>query len=126
MESRTLETNGSITKICRGYDNETYLEFDAISANESFARLVVSSFIAGLNPTVEELADVKTAVSEAVTNAIIHAYSDESGKVELKAEIQGNDVVIEIRDYGVGIPANPHAYRLCCGVIHHLGGNYVQ
>lgn len=118
MESRTLETNGSITKICRGYDNEAYLEFDAISSNESFARLVVSSFIAGLNPTVEELADVKTAVSEAVTNAIIHGYENVlgyvpgrmkcpreicEGKVRMRLRITGDVVHIEIEDDGKGI-----------------------
>ena len=66
--------------------------------------MAVAAFLAQYNPSVEELGDMKIAVSEAVTNAIIHAYSDENGKVDLKAEIRGNDVVIEIRDYGVGIP----------------------
>lgn len=85
------------------YD-EMQMTFWSKSQNERFSRTVVAAFIARLDPTLEELSDLKTAVSEAVTNAIIHAYSDESGKIDLKAEIKGSDVVIEIRDYGVGIP----------------------
>ena len=84
--------------------DEMQLLFQSKSQNERFSRTVVAAFVARLDPTLEEISDLKTAVSEAVTNAIIHAYSDESGKVDLKAEIQGNEVVIEIRDYGVGIP----------------------
>lgn len=61
-------------KIRKGYDNELRMEFDAISCNEGFARMAVSAFITPLNPTLEEMADVKTAVSEAVTNAVIHGY----------------------------------------------------
>ena len=80
------------------------LSFLSKSQNERFSRTVVAAFVARLDPTLEELSDLKTAVSEAVTNAIIHAYSDEQGKVELSAEIKGNEVAVEIRDYGVGIP----------------------
>lgn len=84
--------------------DEIQLSFRSKSQNERFSRTVIAAFAARLDPTLEEISDLKTAVSEAVTNAIIHAYSDESGMVELKAEIRGNDVIIEIRDYGVGIP----------------------
>ncbi len=62
------------------YTNEMLLEIDSLSKNESFARMVVAGFVAQLDPTVEEIADIKTAVSEAVTNAIIHGYEDEKGK----------------------------------------------
>jgi len=84
--------------------DEMCLTFWSKSHNERFSRTVVAAFAARLDPTLEELSDLKTAVSEAVTNAIIHAYSDEQGKIELRAELSGRDVIIEIRDYGVGIP----------------------
>lgn len=84
--------------------DEMCLTFWSKSHNERFSRTVVAAFTARLDPTLEELSDLKTAVSEAVTNAIIHAYSDEQGKIELRAELSGRDVIIEIRDYGVGIP----------------------
>lgn len=84
--------------------DEMQLSFQSKSQNERFSRTVVAAFVARLDPTLEEISDLKTAVSEAVTNAIIHAYSDEGGTVDLKVEIRGNEVVIEIRDYGVGIP----------------------
>ena len=84
--------------------DEMQMTFHSKSQNERFSRTVVAAFVARLDPTLEELSDLKTAVSEAVTNAIIHAYSDENGIIELKAELTGNEVIIEIRDYGVGIP----------------------
>ncbi len=105
-------------KISKGYDNELQMEFDAISYNESFARMAVSAFIAPLNPTMEEMADVKTAVSEAVTNAIIHGYGNvqgyipgrmqcpreiSSGKVRMHCRIEGDVLFIEIEDNGQGI-----------------------
>lgn len=83
--------------------NEMKLIFDARSVNESFARMAVSAFIAELNPTLEEIADIKTAVSEAVTNAIIHGYEDPGQKVELMCRITGNLVEITVSDEGVGI-----------------------
>ena len=73
------------------------------SENESFARLAVAAFIADLNPTLEEINDIKTAVSEAVTNAIIHAYEKTDGKIFLTCEIINRQVKIKIRDYGIGI-----------------------
>ena len=84
--------------------NEMRLDFPAAGKNESFARLVISAFILPLNPTLEELSDVKTAVSEAVTNAIVHAYPDKLGKVMLRMRIYPNNLLeIVIRDWGVGI-----------------------
>jgi stage II sporulation protein AB (anti-sigma F factor) len=71
-----------------GASNEMRVEFDALSINEGFARMTVAAFLAGQNPTLDELADVKTAVSEAVTNAIIHGYENEPGKVELACRIE--------------------------------------
>lgn len=87
--------------------NEMRMEFDAVSENEGFARVAVAAFVTPLDPTLEEVADIKTAVSEAVTNAVIHAYPDrpegEAGKVELRCIVQGNEVHIEIEDHGIGI-----------------------
>ena len=84
--------------------NEMYLEFEAIAVNESLARIAVAAFVAPLNPTLEELSDIKTAVSEAVTNAIVHAYGDQGrGKVVLRAALESDRVMIEVEDYGCGI-----------------------
>ncbi|WP_442913545.1 anti-sigma F factor [Lachnoclostridium sp.] len=90
-------------------DNEMVLEFDALSKNESFARTVVAAFAAQLNPTIEELADIKTAVSEAVTNCIIHGYDNKKGKIKLYCAITGDELAIEISDHGVGIENIPLA-----------------
>ncbi len=84
-------------------DNVMKLEFLSKSQNESFARSVVAAFIAQLDPTIDELADVKTAVSEAVTNAIIHGYENKLGTVEIVARIMSRTVEIEITDSGKGI-----------------------
>ena len=84
-------------------NNEMYLEFDSKSENEAFARVVVAAFVAQLNPTLEEIADIKTAVSEAVTNAIIHGYENQEGKVMVRCKLEGDSVQIEIEDNGVGI-----------------------
>ncbi|MFA9379971.1 MAG: anti-sigma F factor [Acetanaerobacterium sp.] len=84
--------------------NEMSLVFQSKSANEAFARVTVSAFFAQLDPTVEELIDVKTAVSEAVTNCIIHAYRDEIGLVYINAKIFADGKIrIRIRDKGCGI-----------------------
>lgn len=83
--------------------NEMLLEFESKSQNESFARTVVAAFAAQLDPTIEELADIKTAVSEAVTNSIIHGYVDCVGIIKMKCIICGNELTVEIRDDGVGI-----------------------
>jgi len=85
-------------------DNYLKLEFISKSTNESFARAAVSAFIAQLDPTIEEISDIKTAVSEAVTNCIVHAYGDDFGKIFITVKILSNNVIlIKIRDKGVGI-----------------------
>lgn len=85
-------------------DNKISIEFQSLSQNESFARIAVSAFIAELDPTIDELADVKTAVSEAVTNSIIHGYENKKdGTIRIEAGICGNTVSIKIIDYGKGI-----------------------
>ncbi len=83
--------------------NEMQIVFDARSENEGFARMAVAAFISPLNPTIDELADVKTAVSEAVTNCIIHGYRQGSGKIFLECTVTGSTVTIGITDEGVGI-----------------------
>lgn len=91
-------------EIVNGMTNEMKLEFDSRSANEAFARVTVASFMTQLNPTLEEVSDVKTAVSEAVTNAIIHGYENHVNKVRIYAGIEGRTLHLEISDRGVGIP----------------------
>ena len=86
-------------------ENYITLEFLSRSANEGFARGAVACFAAQLDPTLEELGDVKSAVSEAVTNAIVHAYPDKLGKIVIKARILEDSVLeISVRDWGRGIP----------------------
>lgn len=86
-----------------GISNHMRVEFDALSVNEGFARMTVAAFLAGQNPTLDELADVKTAVSEAVTNAIIHGYEEVTGKVELECKIEDYIVELKVKDRGKGI-----------------------
>lgn len=83
--------------------NEMLLEFESRSQNESFARTVVAAFATQLDPTIEELADIKTAVSEAVTNSIIHGYADKIGIIKMHCILEGNEISVEIIDEGVGI-----------------------
>lgn len=85
------------------FDNYFKLEFDAKNVNESFARSVVALFCADLKPTVTEINDIKTAVSEAVTNAIVHGYQNKGGKIVLEAGLSNNKVDIKISDTGIGI-----------------------
>ena len=85
-------------------NNYIAMEFLSRSANEAFARTAVAAFAAQLDPTLEEIGDIKTAVSEAVTNAIVHAYPNELGKVSVRASIfDGNALEIVVRDWGCGI-----------------------
>jgi len=85
--------------------NYIAIEFPSRSANEGFARLSVAAFAAQMDPTLEELGDIKTAVSEAVTNAIVHAYPESLGKIVVKARILEDNVLeISVRDWGRGIP----------------------
>ncbi len=85
------------------YDNEMKIEFISKSANEAFARISVAAFASQLDPTIEELADIKTAVSEAVTNSIIHGYERKQGIVKIFARLRENEIIIEISDKGKGI-----------------------
>ena len=86
------------------FENYMTLEFPSRSANEAFARSAVACFAAQLDPTMEELGDIRTAVSEAVTNAIVHAYPDGLGTVTLRCRIlKGNTLDIVVKDKGIGI-----------------------
>ena len=85
------------------YENEMKLEFLSKSNNEAFARITVAAFAAQLDPTIEEIADIKTAVSEAVTNSIIHGYENTQGQIKIISRIIGNTIEIEISDAGKGI-----------------------
>ncbi len=84
-------------------ENEMKLEFLSKSNNEAFARITVAAFVASLDPTIEEISDIKTAVSEAVTNSIVHGYEDRIGIINLRCKIIDRDVIIEISDNGKGI-----------------------
>ena len=92
--------------------NEMHLTFDAISVNEAFARIAVAAFVTPLNPTVEEISDIKTAVSEAVTNGIIHGYdaeyesenpSEEMPQIYMRCLIEEDVLLVEVKDTGKGI-----------------------
>lgn len=85
------------------YNNEMKLEFISKSSNEAFARISVAAFASQLDPTIEELADIKTAVSEAVTNSIIHGYEKKQGVVKISSWLKENEIIIEISDKGKGI-----------------------
>lgn len=90
-------------KLKKKTENWMKLEFEALSENERLARIAVASFITVLNPTVEEMTDVKTAVSEAVTNAIIHGYEEEKGIVYIRCRLDRDLLEVEIEDKGKGI-----------------------
>ena len=85
------------------------MEIESLSRNEEFARVVVSVFMARMNPTLEELDDVKTAVSEAVTNAVIHGYQGNGGIIYLEVEILKQELTVTVKDTGIGIPNIPQA-----------------
>ncbi len=85
------------------YKNEISIEMSSLSINESFARVSIVSFIAPLDPSINDVNDIKTALSEAVTNAIIHGYEEAEGKVYLKYKIDDNKLTIEVVDKGRGI-----------------------
>lgn len=117
MNGRTREQimmTKEMGKEARSRDyNEMQIEFDAVSVNESFARMAVAAFLSPLNPTLEEISDVKTAVSEAVTNAVIHGYdeeyfqriqdSEEKQKVYIHCILEGDILHVEVWDRGKGI-----------------------
>lgn len=83
--------------------NELVMTFDSLSENESFARSAVAAFCVQINPTLDEITDIKTAVSEAVTNCVVHAYPKKAGKIEIFVGLTKNCVYISVRDDGVGI-----------------------
>ena len=85
------------------YENETRVFFASKSENERFARLFVSGFLTPLDPTVSEITEIKTAVSEAVTNAIIHGYAEQIGNIELFCAYKENKIYLEVADNGSGI-----------------------
>ena len=89
----------------KGYIDQTTLHFTSRSANEGFARAAAACYAAQLDPTLDELADIKTAVSEAVTNAIVHAYPDTLGLVTMRLRLlEDNELEVMVKDRGVGIP----------------------
>ena len=83
--------------------NVMEVKLSAKSENESLARVIVASFAAKLDPTLDELADIKTAVSEAVTNCVVHAYPKGNGMVNLRCELEGDNIKIIVKDSGIGI-----------------------
>ena len=85
------------------YKNNVNIELDSNSSNEGFARMVTVAFLAPLDPTIDEISDIKTAVSEAVTNCIIHGYDNKAGKIYMKMSLQDNLFRVEIEDKGIGI-----------------------
>ena len=94
------------------FDNYMILEFPSRSSNEAFARSAVACFAAQLDPTLEELGDIRTAVSEAVTNCIVHAYPDQLGKITLRCRILKDNILdIVVKDQGIGIPDVEQARR---------------
>lgn len=94
------------------FDNYMILEFPSKSANESFARSAVACFAAQLDPTLDELGDIRTAVSEAVTNSIVHAYPEELGNITLRCRILKDNVLdIVVKDKGIGISDIDQARR---------------
>lgn len=84
-------------------ENKFKLSFPSKSINESFARMAVSAFCMQFDPTIEQINDIKTAVSEAVTNCVVHAYPDQIGTIYITADIRENALIISVKDKGVGI-----------------------
>ena len=83
--------------------NRMELRFDALDENEAFSRMVISAFLVQVNPMMSVVSEVRTAVSEAVTNAIVHGYAGTTGTVVLRATIEGDQAVIEVEDFGCGM-----------------------
>lgn len=84
-------------------ENKVKLEISSKSANEAFARIAVAAFASQIDPTIEELADIKTAVSEAVTNSIIHGYEEKEGIIYITCILKNREITIEVKDNGIGI-----------------------
>ena len=85
------------------FENEVRIEVKSKSSNEAFVRVAIAAFASQLDPTIEQIADIKTAVSEAITNCIIHAYDNSDGIIRVNAFLTKNAIIIEIIDYGKGI-----------------------
>lgn len=85
------------------FENEVRIEIKSKSSNEAFVRVAIAAFASQLDPTIEQIADIKTAVSEAITNCIIHAYDNSDGIIRVNAFLTKNAIIIEIIDYGKGI-----------------------
>lgn len=85
------------------HNNYVYIKIPSLSTNESFARAAVAAFCSSLNPTIEEISDIKTAVSEAVTNSIIHGYENAVGDIVIQCRIKSHMVEIIVEDFGCGI-----------------------
>ncbi|HHY99742.1 MAG TPA: anti-sigma F factor [Tissierellia bacterium] len=85
------------------HNNYVFIRIPSLSVNESFTRAAVAAFCSSLNPTVNEITEIKTAVSEAVTNAVVHAYEDKIGEIEIQCRIKGRVVEIIVEDFGCGI-----------------------
>lgn len=85
-------------------ENKFKLSFPSKSINESFARMAVSAFCMQFDPTIEQINDIKTAVSEAVTNCVVHAYPNQIGTIYITADIKENALIISVKDKGVGMP----------------------
>lgn len=83
--------------------NEMNLTFKAVSENEGFARSCVAAFCVQLNPTLDQITDIKTAVSEAVTNCVVHAYPKGAGEVSINVKLTNNSAIIAVSDFGIGI-----------------------
>ena len=84
--------------------NEMEITFKAISINEGFARACIAAFCVQANPSVDEITDIKTAISEAVTNSVVHAYPCGEGNITIKVKLYNTGVIIEVSDTGIGIP----------------------
>ena len=91
------------------YENYYKMSFPSRSVNEAFARMTIASFCMQFDPTIEQMNDIKTAVSEAVTNCVVHAYPDTAGTVYITAVVKNGVLKITIKDKGVGIPDIPKA-----------------
>lgn len=105
MESK-MENKKEMSSNVQEVEEKTrfYMEVESRSQNEEFARVVVAVFMSRMDPTLEEVDDVKTAVSEAVTNAVIHGYGNGNGTIYIESEIEGKELTVSIKDTGVGIP----------------------
>ena len=100
-----MENERTVSQNLQQMKNDICMEFDAVSENEGLARVVIAAFLTRVDPTVDEIEDVKTAVSEAVTNAIIHGYGEKGGRVVMRAGLsEEKELSVEIADRGVGIP----------------------